>query len=438
MLVLSAEPQDTKALFQKFLSGQATYYDLARMEGWPYQRTQQEFSQLLYLLPYELRPEALEANRETLGRLYPDGEHTHLKPVDPEPLKGFLDPAAVIAQNPFKGADRIKTGIPSIDDNTRGGFPVGSVITFQGKPGSCKTALAIQIAVKAAREQGAVIIGLFPDEGRLRAAVRVGQNLGLDRAKLEDGEDAETEQFSKLIEPLTIMFPDPDNLETTIDKCVETFKLPEFEGRLKILLVDSTQTARADSVDPDGEERLRLTAIMSALRRAAMTGHLLVLNISQVNRSSYRNKNDADNADPLSGGMGSASIEFLSDALYHLDGKDKTDIRARTPKSRLGPEPSWRMLFDRTSATLSEIDEGEAKDEQAAEFQAAVLRAEVLIKETLRKYPDGLHATPLLELACSGVRKAIYLAARKALLESNVLFAEVEGKNTRYKLSVQP
>lgn len=352
---------------------------------------------------------------------------------EPPAANRGLTAADVLRANPFKGHQRIVTGVPSIDKNTRGGLPIGAVVTFQGKPGTTKTAFAIQVAMKAVREQNAFVIGLFPDEGRVRAAVRVGQNLGFDRDKLEDGDEEELTRLDLALEGLDFWMPDPDDEHATIEAVSRLLREAISAGRPCLLIVDSTQTARVQGINSDSPEAKRVTAVMNALRRIALSLPCLVLNISQVNRASYRNKKDDDNIDPLAAAAESRAVEFQSEAILHFDGDPEKIIRIRAPKNRLGDKFTCKLGFAKTSARLAEIDpEGEAEEQDTA-FQKAVAAQKQAILKALRKYPNGLNATSLRELAHG--KKSVHLIARDQLIEEGKIFMEEDSRYPLFRLT---
>lgn len=351
------------------------------------------------------------------------------EPKAPTALKA----ADVLRANPFKNAPRMPTGIPTIDKNTRGGLPIGAVVTLQGKPGAGKTAFAIQIATKFAREHNAVIIGFFPDEGRVRAAVRAGQNLGFDREKLEDGDEEELVRLDAALEELDFWFPDPEEAGAYIETIAQLFKQPRFAGRPLVLIVDSTQTARVRGLPEDALIQRRVGAVMDVVRRIALVTPCLVLNISQVNRASYRNKKDEDNIDPLAAGAENRAIEFNSDLLIHFAGDVEKIVSFQAPKTRLGDKFKGRLAFAKATAKLAEIDVEVEAEESDAAFQKALANAKAAILKQLKRHPAGLQAGQLRELA--GGKKTIHLMARSDLLDQEKIMADMDGRYPIFKLS---
>jgi len=79
---------------------------------------------------------------------------------------------------------RASTGISGLDDMLEGGFPVGSLITLAGRPGTGKTIFASQFLYQGAREAAEPGMYVSMLEGR-KAYFRNMTRLGLDLPPLE-------------------------------------------------------------------------------------------------------------------------------------------------------------------------------------------------------------------------------------------------------------
>lgn len=238
-----------------------------------------------------------------------------------------------------------------------------------------------------------------PDEGARGGAVRVGQNLGFARRDLEEdpsAADALTYKLDgegdteKALAVGRIRTIDPDNPSVTLEWVVAQVKYnQERRGRPIVLVVDSTQTLRTDRDDELEGDRQRITYVMDTLKKATRRFPLTVFNISQLNRSAYRNKKAEDNIHPMAGGAESRAIEFQSDVIVHLDGNIDANVSAQIVKNRGGDRTTWRMLFDRGPAQFREVDEIETENqaERTAEekhrkhLSALQDRVEVVLKK---------------------------------------------------------
>src|SRR3989441_5598891 len=79
---------------------------------------------------------------------------------------------------------RTSTGIPGLDDMLEGGFPVGSLITLAGRPGTGKTIFGSQFLYQGARDAAEPGMYVSMLEGR-KAYFRNMARLGLDLPPLE-------------------------------------------------------------------------------------------------------------------------------------------------------------------------------------------------------------------------------------------------------------
>src|SRR2546430_14016588 len=82
------------------------------------------------------------------------------------------------------GEARVETGVPGLDEMLEGGFPVGSLITLAGRPGTGKTIFASQFLYQGAREAAEPGMYVSMLEGR-KAYFRNMTRLGLDLPPLE-------------------------------------------------------------------------------------------------------------------------------------------------------------------------------------------------------------------------------------------------------------
>lgn len=279
----------------------------------------------------------------------------------------------MLLENPIP-SQRLSTGLPALDRALGGGIPIGSLVTLQGSPGAGKTSLAIQIAMRHQQGAAADVYLYLPDEGWRGGCTRVAQNLGLDRDKVAAGD---TETMVALGMGLRgkggaqVRVCDPDADPSTLEAVLENAKMySRGSDRPAIIIVDSTQTARAEGAEDVDAERLRIGTVMNLLKKATRNWDCIVLNISHLNRASYRNKKQEDNINPLAGGAESATIERQSDVMVHLSGDVKTVVSALCIKNRAGrgDKPEWQMRFDGERAQFAEIDPIDLEAQKAADL----------------------------------------------------------------------
>jgi hypothetical protein len=322
--------------------------------------------------------------------------------LDKMPIDWLL-PGEGLAAHPLPVA-RIKTGIQTLDDATRGGLPTGTATLVLGAPDAGKTGAAMTIADEAER-QGAFVVHLAVDGGREAAEIRWGQMMGFDRRKLEDRNAEECKRFRETFFMRNVFLPDPDLLDglmpvNTFAHIIEKART-RLHGRKVLLLLDSLQTVRPDEQDHDGP-RMRIEAMLGLVRKAANIPGWLVVSTSQTNRASRRHKNDADNTDPMTAGMESGAIEHYFDVMLYLDGDAAgiQGVRVRVTKNKpgAGRKPIFNLSWSKDRARFvqptAKTFEQETLD--MVERNAAEMRDEVLTK--LKKEKKALSTAGVVRL----------------------------------------
>jgi|GEM_PF-6529707 len=274
---------------------------------------------------------------------------------------GWLRAGEVLQASPLPKA-RFKTGIPALDEASRGGLPTGAVVVFQGEPDAGKTGLALQIALKIAMDQDVVVVIYAPDGGRENAEIRLGALLGFNATKLEERDAGEIDALREKLADRRIYFPDHSREDTTFASIVSDGQ--KIEPELPHLyLVDSIQECRATEDSDELDERRRVVEIMREMQKVTTaTVPTLCLACSQTNTASFANRKPKDRTRPIAAGAESGKIAFLSSLIVHLDGdpspKGAPDFgRAQIVKSKLGgSKPTFGLKLDQRTTELQEID----------------------------------------------------------------------------------
>lgn len=231
---------------------------------------------------------------------------------------------------------RVQTGTSAIDRACRGGVPLGKRVVVGGAPGAGKTGLVTQWAVNLA-ESGARVLILATDEAADAIAIRVGQQLGGDRDRLERGD-------------LTGAREIPPSLAIHEDLTIEAAARLLGRSGPRVLVVDSLQTARSDAYH-GGAKRGQVEAVVRALKTVARGG-VLVVATSELARRGYQGRA----AKPGQGDYkGSGDIEYDVDlglAMVTHDGGASSEVCV--VKSRLGAKPTFTLHWNPVCATFSE------------------------------------------------------------------------------------
>jgi len=342
------------------------------------------------------------------------------------------DPAAFL-RGELRNVARLKTGFPTLDQATRGGIPAGIVTALIGAPHSGKTAFASQIAIRAASE-GYLVVILFKDEGRFAGAVRLGQQFGLERTKLENQDPDEIERFADALIERDIRLPDGDSAQWNLENLISWLEA-EAHGGPRLLIVDTIQSAYAKASEDGRSLREEIEAKMRLLEGAAKRGALVIV-ASEMSRSAYRHKNEKENIRGIAAGAESRAIEYVSRLILTLEGDAEKVITAKVEKnSPGGKRPVLRLKFDPTRATFREISEDEAESEvdESSKAEEQKKRAKLMekIRKALREH---------LELSVRGLEREVkgdkerLAEVRDEMVEDGLLLMREKGPSKLFRL----
>jgi KaiC/GvpD/RAD55 family RecA-like ATPase len=370
--------------------------------------------------PQELLNLAVDAFRDALGA---DDVARLLGP----------NPGDFLASTP-RDLVRLRTGFPTLDQATRGGIPTGIVTTIMGAPHVGKTALATQIGIRAA-EGGFLVVVVLKDEGRLAGCIRLGQQMGLDRYRLEEQNPEELARFARALTDRDIRVPDPDHEDCSLENLI-TEAEKHAHGRNVLLIVDALQNVLSTEADEKDSLREAVGAKMALMEDFAKRGGMVIA-LSEMNRSAYRNKDAAENIRALAGGAESRSIEYKSRLILSLSGDAEEIVTVSVEKnSPGGKRPTINLKFDRTSATFTEIDRDTAealRDEHAAEEEAQkAAQVWEKIKKALHRKME-LNATALKRAV--GGRAERFIEVRDEKVEEGKLLVREDGQGKFYRLA---
>lgn len=318
--------------------------------------------------------------------------------------------------------ERLTTGIPTLDRVSRGGFARGCVYTFIGPPGAGKTAMLCQLARRFADKYGALVIGLFFDEGAWQAALMTVEGLGFERGDLESDYASIRPKVAPKTAKLDIRLPRPADADTVLDSIDGWLASVDTRERRIVLAIDSAQTARVSRDEKPATRKDHADAVMSKARAVAQWSNAVVLLASKANRASWSHKDPAENLDSLAAGLDSSSIEYASDALFFMS-RDQGQLVVCKNRPGDGTSPTIAMEFHRDRASFTEVDKEMAKDraeEVESERVAAKWSAdEAKVLKGLRRYPGRSQRAlrPLMGVASSRLGALIEELSRKGRIE---------------------
>lgn len=203
-------------------------------------------------------------------------------------MKAVAD-AVNIANAAYQGQDNgaVKSGIPALDRIVPGMFP-GELTLLGGRPSMGKTAVALTLALNAAREGHGVAIAsleMTPDSLAMRALSEATSEAGnaVPYTAMRRGEMSEAQMRTVITEaqhlaqlPITFL---PRHY-SDIGALVSGTRQIARGGNLRLLIVDYAQLLRAE-----GKSRYeQITNISIALKGLAVALNLPVIALSQLSR----------------------------------------------------------------------------------------------------------------------------------------------------------
>ncbi|MGO8998742.1 MAG: DnaB-like helicase C-terminal domain-containing protein [Polyangiaceae bacterium] len=270
----------------------------------------------------------------------------------------------------FESRPRMATGIPALDEQMGGGFPAPRFVVVGGGPGAGKTSLAAWWA-NAWMDAGHACCFLAVDEGKIGVVRRLCMMRGLQvprtpmRPMSEEarafaqgfierfrGEPDPVLRARNTISALPAIFREEGTIEQATASLLR-FADRRGLGKVPVLVVDSLQTVQSAGSSGAPDPRQRVDAVIAAIKVAVRKG-VLVVATSELSRSAYRHKDDAQNVADIAAGKESGGIEYKAESLVIL--KQKEDqIRVTVPKNRgRGIEP-FALTLDKTTMSFAQV-----------------------------------------------------------------------------------
>ena len=361
------------------------------------------------------------------------------KPVPPHIMLADAIDASLRPLGP-----RLTTGLQTLDECTRGGIPLGRVITIVGPPGANKTGLATYLSDRWEAD-GAAVVYLAADEPADSVITRLGQLSGYAREELEaEGTEGDTIRAayaeSARGRSIVVIDPDADEQARTIEHAAAVL-LHIGGSRPKVLVVDSLQVAACAAADDCDSLRERIDAKMALLRALAKTGVIVVV-LVEMSRAGYSNPDPTQRTSGLASGKESSSIEYGASlhVSLHIARGETGQIDLHVDKNRLGiTKPKLRMRLDFARASVSELpmpsDDGvrdaaeSARDQRKAEKEARVrARDREKIATAIGRAP-GVTQAQVIEAA--GIQASRATKILRELEDEGVIRSETGARNAR-------
>lgn len=352
----------------------------------------------------------VERGRALVNHLVHDLHPMAGVPAPPEPRTMITSPADWLRSLVERGkAPRIETGFPTLDAATRGGYQLGKLIAVGGAPGAAKTGMVVTMAQIWGAQRPVVVVAA--DEEAHGLGIRLGQQVGFDRDKLEVGDPEECARAAEAIQRLS------PRLEL-IDPNASGLCLEDIADRLTeptIVIVDSLQAIRVRGSERASDRRAAIDAALEVAKTIRRAGHLIIVTC-ELARSAYRSADASLNTNPLAAFKESGGIEYAVDqALVLISRKGSgTIVDVVMPKNRLGPKMDFALQLDFARATVCECNLPAALFDPLAKSKQRVMN---WVTDNSRHLP--LSKTSLAEQA-GGMQKQTREAIN-ALLEEGLL-----------------
>jgi replicative DNA helicase len=290
-----------------------------------------------------LQPEELEELEKEFERVAFEGITIDQERREPTKLDQVL--RRTLDNLEQVGGSGIKTGFRRLDAMT-GGFRPKQLIVIGGRPGSGKSAFALDIAMAARNEGPALIFSL--EMGQEESGYRLlAKTAGLDLLKLQTSRSADLNR-SKIMNAAASLsdYPlyvddsallTPANIRSKIRQL--SLRLKE---RLSLVLVDYLQLLKPDQKQSNREREI--AEMSRSCKLIAKSGDIPVVLLSQLNRALETRPLD-QRRPQLSDFRESGAIERDADVViwlyqpfrYTKNDEDKTKAEAIALKQRNGP-----------------------------------------------------------------------------------------------------
>ena len=269
---------------------------------------------------------------------------------------------------------RVYTGLAALDRLT-GGLRGGKMVVLGARPGVGKTALALQMAVHAARHTGPVLLVSLEMDAAEIVSRMVAAESGIDLQALEAGEltDEQAKRASACYPAISALpIRMAQNTSTPMQVRREAMAM-KHSGGLCMVVIDYLQLMRSDEKMKSRYEEV--TAISREIKLLAMDLHVPILALSQFNRQSEGGYGKKKSMPTMAEAKDSGAIEqdanlFLVQYAPEEPAEEGPDWQAyhmckangwewqvlKVEKNRQGRTGAIPMAFDKARMNFKTID----------------------------------------------------------------------------------
>ena len=221
------------------------------------------------------------------------------------------------------------TGIPWLDDQTRGGIPHGERIVIVGAPDAGKTLFLVELA-DSMMQRGVFVAFLAVDECPEDVTTRFVQRRGVTRDDVENlrGLDDVESELGKL--PIGLY-----DHSWTIEAAAAHAR-EKAAGRPVLLAIDSLHAVTCAAEAGAQSVREAVTKRAQALRVVQQHPRMMVVATAEMNRAGYANARTAAEQNAVASGAESRALEFEARMLLRVTTVDAGVVEIVVGKNKLG------------------------------------------------------------------------------------------------------
>ncbi|MCB9809465.1 replicative DNA helicase [Candidatus Peribacteria bacterium] len=262
-------------------------------------------------------------------------------------------------------ANRVQTHFRDLDEMLNGGFAQSDLIILAARPSMGKTALALEVAMRAAMPPGAAqpkrrigIVSLEMSKEQLVDRM-ICAKLGVDSWHLQRGRIDE-QHFQKLNGLVTTMGQAPiyidDSMGGSLPELRARVRRLQMEKGLDMLIIDYLQLMSSGNLNRVQE----ISEISRSLKLIARELHIPVIALSQLSRNVEQRP---DKRPVMSDLRDSGSIEQDADVIlmlyresYYSDENEDNTLEVNVIKHRNGATGRAKIFYDRKLQAFGDLD----------------------------------------------------------------------------------
>lgn len=301
-----------------------------------------------------------------------DGAEKNLFEISERNIRQSFSPVREIVKESFKAIEHLYenksavTGVPTgfkrLNELTSG-FQPSDLVIIAGRPSMGKTALALNVALNAAKESGRAVAIFSLEMSKEQLVQRMlCSEARVDSSKLRGGylRESDWPKLTKAASTLSesSLFIDDTPAISVLEMRAKTRRLKK-EHKLGMVVVDYLQLMRGQFTESRERE---VSDISRSLKALAKELHVPVLALSQLNRGvESRNDKRPQLADLRESGSIEQDADVIAfiyrEEVYNRDTPEKGLAEVIIGKQRNGPIGMVRLKFFNEYTRFEELDE---------------------------------------------------------------------------------